>query len=125
MGNKLFGVDISKLVADNIGPGVLDATLTVVTPGTRSLTDPTAGTVPTTVDHACKGFIDTQRVRNFDGTLVEDGTKKLVLIGDTINGGATAPSVGDQVTLEGAVYRIEVVDRDPAAATYTLIGRAV
>lgn len=123
MGNKLFGVDIAKIIKDEIGPGVLPATLIKVTPGTRSASDPTAGTSPTQQSFSCRGFIDTQALRNIDGTLVEDGTKKIVLIGDTIDGGNTAPDTGDQITIEGTTYSIERVNRDPAAATYTCIAR--
>jgi hypothetical protein len=120
MGNNLFGVDIAGLIKANIGPAVLDATLIVYTAGTRSPTQPTGGTIPTSVSHACKGFIDSQRKRNVGGTLAADGTKIVVLIGDTINGGATAPTTADQVTIEGSTYSIEKIDRDPDAATYTM-----
>ena len=123
MGNPLFGINISKLIKDNVAPGVLDATLTVVTAGTRTPGTLTGGTNPTTQDYSCRGFIDTQAVRDISGTLVDDGTKTIVLIGDTINGGATAPSTADRVTIEGTTYTIEAIDRDPAAATYTMICR--
>ncbi len=125
MGNKLFGIDISKLVKDNIGPGVLSATLTKSTPGTRTVGSLTAGTQPTTTDFTCRGFIDLQAQKDMQGTLVSDGTKMIILIGDTINGGATVPEVGDQITIEGTVYKIEVLNRDPAAATYTTACRPV
>jgi len=125
MGNKLFGVDISGLIKENIGPGVLDATLIVYTTGTRSPTQPTGGTNPTTVSHACKGFIDSQNKKDLSGTLAADGSKIVVLIGDTINGGNTAPTTADRVTIEGTTYTIEKIDRDPAAATYTMQVREV
>ncbi len=120
MGNPLFGINISKLIADNIGPGVLPATLTKITPGTRTAGQLTGGTNPTTATHACKGFIDRKDRRDRDGELIHDGSVTILLIGDTINGGATAPDIGDSVTIEGAVYNIDSLDRDPAAATYTL-----
>lgn len=121
MGNKLFGVDIAKLVAQNIGPGVLDATLTKVSAGTRTSGSLTAGTNPTTTDYACKGFLDSQAVRFINGTLVREGSKVVVLIGDTISGGTIAPAPGDRITIEGTEYVIPTdgtIDRDPAAATY-------
>lgn len=123
MSNKLFGIDIAKIVADNIGPGVLSAVLTVVTPGTRTPGQLTGGTNPTTATYACKGFIDSKAQRNRDGQLVSDGTEKVLLIGNTIASGTVSPSIGDKVTIEGATYTIEVVDRDPAGATFTLIVR--
>ena len=120
MGNPLFGVNISKLVADALGPGLLDATLSVITPGTRS-EDPTAGRQPTSVDFPCKGFIDSKDREEIGGTLVKDGDVVIVLLGDTIDGGDSAPWVNDRVTIEGETYRIQGLDRDPAAATYTLL----
>ena len=124
MGNKLFGINISKLIKDNIGPGVLDATLTVVTPGTRTPGSLTGGTNPTEVPYACKGFIDSKELRNRAGQLISDGTEKILLIGDTINGGATAPTVNDRITIESTIYLVVgPVDRDPAAATYTCVVR--
>ncbi len=121
MGNPLFGVDISGLIRDNIGPGVLPATLTKFTAGTRTGGQLTGGTNPTSVDYPCRGFIDRQANRDINGTLVSDGRVVIVLIGDTINGGlpASAPSTTDRITIEGKTYVIQVIDRDPAAATYT------
>jgi len=125
MGNPLFGVNISKLIKDNVGTGVLDATLTVVTNTTRLAGSLTAGRRPTEATHACKGFIDSQQVRDVNGTLVDDGTKLIILIGDTINGGATAPGTADKITIEGDTYNIEAIDRDPAAATYSCTCRKI
>lgn len=120
MGNRLFGVDIAKLVADNIGPGVLAAELLSYAPTTRSA-DPTAGRQPTETVVACKGFIDSKGKENIGGTLVEDGDVVIVLLGDTINGGQLAPKVNDRVRIEGKTYRVRGLDRDPAAATYSLL----
>lgn len=125
MGNPLFGINISGIIADKIGPGVLPATLVKRTNGTRTSGHLTAGTNPTEASYSCKGFIDTKQRRNREGTLVADGTETILLIGDTINGGSTAPEIGDQVTIEGVTYIIENLDRDPAAATYSLISRKI
>lgn len=127
MGNQLFGVDIAGLIKDNIGPGVLDATLTKSTPGARTAGQLTGGTNPTTSTFACKGFIDRQANRDLRGTLVADGNVVIVLVGDTIDGGnaASAPETGDRVTIEGTTYVINVVDRDPAAATYAVQASAL
>lgn len=125
MGNPLFGINISKLINDNVGTGVLDATLTKVTESSRTGGSLDDGRVTTTTTFACKGFIDQQMQRGLDGTLVDDGTKTIVLIGDSINGGAaaSAPDSGDRITIEGTEYNIQTIDRDPAAATYTCICR--
>lgn len=123
MGNKLFGIDIAKLINDNVGSGLLDATLIVWTAGTRSSSQPTSGTTPTSVSHGCKGFVDSQATKNLKGTSAADGTKVIVLIGDSINNGNMVPGLKDNVTIEGATYSIEKIDRDPAAATYSLQAR--
>ena len=107
-----------------MGSGVLDATLTKSTPGTRTPGNLTGGTQPTEVTYPCRGFVDTRKVRFLNGTLVRDGSKVVVLIGDTINGGdpASAPAPGDKITIESVQYLVPAdgtIDRDPAAATYT------
>ena len=122
MGNKLFGVDIAGLIKKNVAPGVLDATLVKVAPGTRTPGALTGGTNPTTTNYPCRGFIDSQRVAFANGSTVKEGNKVVVLIGDTIDGGSgVAPAPGDRIMIEGTTYVIPeggTIDRDPAAATY-------
>jgi hypothetical protein len=121
MGNKLFGVDIAKLIKQHVAPGLLDATLHSKSQGSRTPGDLLAGPTVTTTPYVCKGFIDTQKVRFSDGTVVRAGSKVVVLIGDTINNGDTAPQPGDEITIEGTKYIIPEdgkIDRDPAAAQY-------
>lgn len=124
MGNPLFGVNISGLIKQFVAPGVLDATLIKVAPTTRTTGALTAGTNPTSTNYPCRGFIDSQRVRFASGSLVKDGRKIIVLIGDTIdNGSGLAPEPGDRILIEGTTYVIPegaTIDRDPAAATYTV-----
>lgn len=122
MGNKLFGFDIAAIIAKEIGKGVLSATLIKTTPGTRTPGSLAAGTNPADVPHPCKGFIDMQAVANVADSLASDGSKVIVLLGDTINGGNTVPELGDKITIEGTTYRIPDdgrIDRDAAAATFT------
>lgn len=124
MGNKLFGVDISKLIKDNIGPGVNDATLIKVTPGTRTPGQLTGGTQPTTVTHACRGFLDVLTRNRVDDTLTEEGDVLIALLGDTIDGGAVVPAPGDRVTILGTTYNIVIVNVDPAQAVYSCQSRS-
>jgi hypothetical protein len=121
MGNKLFGVDISGLIAKHVGSGVLTATLHSRVAGTPTAASLTAGTNPTFTDHSCKGFIDQQKREKIGGTEVEAGDVVVVLLGDTINSGNTAPTTKDNVTIESAKYKIRAIDRDPAKAAYTLL----
>ena len=127
MGNKLFanyGVDIAKAIDQFVAPGLIPALLIKIAPGTRTAGQLTGGTNPTQTSYACRGMIDTQGLRNQEGVLILDGTKKLLLGGDSI-ADSQIPEVGDRVTIESATYRIEAVDRDPDAATYSLVVRVI
>ena len=119
--NPLFGVDIAAIVASAIGPGVLDATLNVITAGTRDVNNLTSSTQPTTTSYACKGFMDSKDRKERSGQLVDNGDVIIMLIGNTISAGAIVPKLGDTVTIESRTYRIGGLDRDPAAATYELL----
>ena len=126
MGNPLFGQDISGIIKNALAGQLLAATLHKKTPGTRT-GNLTGGTNPTETNYACEGFIDSQSKKAIGGTLVEAGDVVVVLIGDTIDSGAaaSAPQTGDQVTIESNTYHIKGLDRDPAAATYTLLCKAI
>jgi len=120
MSQPLFGVDIAGIIDAAISPGLLAATLTKVTAGTRTPGQLTGGTNPTTVNYSCRGMIDSKNRRNRDGELIRDGMERILLIGNSISGGAVAPEIGDRVTIEGRSFRVEVLDRDPAGATFTM-----
>lgn len=113
---KLFGVDIQGLVAKNLGPGLLVATLSKVTGQTR--TDGTGGLQPTTDDYNCKGFISDYNDYQLNGTLILTGDRQVLLLGGTLPNNIV-PKSGDKVTIESLQYNIIRVKRDPAAATYT------
>jgi len=121
MGVDLFGLDIAGIVADAVASagGVLDATLTKVTPTTREPGNQAGGTQPTAVAYACKGFIAENSKGHAPGTMTRRAQLEVVLLGATINGGATVPEPGDRVAIEGKTFAIVSIDRDPAAATYT------
>jgi hypothetical protein len=125
MGVKLFGVDIAKIVAQKIGPGLLDCTLTRVTGTTREPGNLAGGTQPVTATYPCKGFEAALEQRHIDGTLVKRTDVMVVLLGDTISGGAIEPRAGDRVQVAGGVTRavVTIVDRDAAAATFSLAVR--
>lgn len=124
MGNKLFGVNISKLIKDNIGPGVNDATLIKVTVGTRTPGQLSGGTQPTTSSIACKGFLDVLTRNRVGETLTEEGDVLIALIGDTIDGGNTVPVPGDRITILGTTYNVVIVNVDPAQAVYNCQSRS-
>lgn len=126
MGIKLAGIDVSGIIKKEIGDKVLtddahDAILHKRSDGTRT-GNLTGGKNPTYDDKTCKGFIDSKRRNRVGGTLVKDGDVVVVLIGDSIED-AAVPNTDDQVTIENVRRNITDLDRDPAAATYTLLCR--
>jgi hypothetical protein len=129
MGIKLYGIDVSGIINKEIGGKVLtdpaahNASLRHFTVGTRT-GNLTGGTKPTHTDHTCKGFIDSKTLKSFKGTLVSNGHVFIVLIGDSI-APAQVPVEEDQITIEAKTYWIKVLDRDPAAATYTCMCKGV
>lgn len=120
----LFGVDVAGILAAELGPGMVAATLTVVTPGTRTANDLAAGTNATTAAHACRGIIADYATREVDGTLIKMGDRKVTLLAKTIAAGSVVPKPNDKVTIEGVEYRIIRVERDAAASHYDCQVRA-
>lgn len=116
--------DIAGLVATNLtGAGMTrDATLIVVTPGTRNPALLSGGTNPIEIDYACKGLVITWKRALLNATTVQVGDRVVMLLGDKLQG--QVPKVGDKVTIEGVTSRIVDIDRDPAAATYNCLTRA-
>lgn len=116
---KLFGLDVSGLVAKHIGPGVYDATLTSITKGARGANS-TAGqaTVETTL--LGRGFVDNFAATLVDGTVIRIEDVKVVLLGDSFIVSIN-PKPGDTVTIQGSTYRvIRLIGRDPASAIFEL-----
>lgn len=130
MGQKLFGVDISGIVARAVGPGLVASTLYKATTGTRESGNQAGGTQPTFVEHPCRGVetaLEEQYVDTGQGQdMVRRTDVAVLLLGDTINGGNTVPGVGDMVRIGAAGKRravIRILDVDSAKATYLLAVR--
>lgn len=119
---ELFGIDIAGIIAQEIGPGVLPATLIVVTAGTRDTNNLSAGTQPTENSIPGRGFQEDYDDNQIDGTLIQEGDRRITLIANTF-AGRPVPKTGDKITIEGATYNILKVRRDPAAATYVCQSR--
>lgn len=116
-------MDIAKIINDEIAAagGVLDGTLIKSTAGTRTPGSLTGGVNPTTVSHAFKGFIEKRTEVRKDGQLVAAGGEIVTVLGASLPSGVT-PDTQDRVTIEGTTYDVaELLDRDPAAATYELL----
>lgn len=122
---RLFGLDIAGIVNQSIAAagGVLAATLIKVFPGTRTPGSLALGTNATTASYAARGFFTTLEQQFIDGDLVKRTDRAVVLLGASIPG-RVVPVAGDRVRMEGRAWQvIAVLDRDPAAATYTLAVR--
>jgi hypothetical protein len=125
VGNKLFGVDISGLVAKHIAPGLLDVTLTTWALGNRTAGKLAEGRarVPTVHDRGIKGMWEDISPALVDGQQILVGDRIGFLIGDTIPAGVVLKT-NDQITIEGlSLYVIRLLRRDPAAATYRYLCR--
>lgn len=118
------GIDVAGLVAEHLGPRVLDAVL--LKPGPTPERDPehlTRAPLPATpAEHPCRGLIEDFSPVSVDGTRIEAGDRKVILLGGTLRGVVPEGGVNkDQVRIEGGTWNIHrVLARDPAGATYTL-----
>lgn len=116
---RLFNVDIAGIVHRSMSAGLLPATLTKRTIGTRTPGDLTSGTNPTTTTYAARGVVTDYTDGEMQNSPVRIGARRILLIAKSIAGGA-APVPGDSVTIEGSTYKIDDrgVVRDPASASY-------
>jgi hypothetical protein len=119
---KLFNTDIAGILNKEMGPLLLDLTLTRITPGTRTPGSYTSGTNPTTATHNGKGFTDTFELGKYPESLVQSDDKKITVLGGSIS---VVPQVNDEITIESTVYKVVSVMRDPAGATYECHGRKI
>src|SRR5262245_28395419 len=127
MGTELFrgfGVSISQEVLKALGPGVPAITLIARRPGTPDPDDLSAGAPIVEQQHRCKGFLDTYDQRRFGGTEIAQGTRVIVILGDSLPSNVV-PASEDRIVAEGSTFVLTgPVVRDPAGATYACAVRA-
>lgn len=116
---NIFGEDIAGKIYQALKNKVFDITLTKVELGTRTPGSLTSGTNPTETAHTVKGFVDEYQDRHIDGTLIQRGDRKIVILGGSLPSGVV-PEPSDKITAEGETRAIveDGVKRDPAGATY-------
>lgn len=114
---KLFGIDLAKVAAKALGPGLLKMKLIKLTVGSRTDGALDAGTNPASKSYACKGVTTDFSLSQFDGELVQKGDRKVLLLGGTLPAGVF-PVIGDHVVAEGVESEVVNVSRDPASASY-------
>ena len=121
----LFGLDIAGIVADALtsAGGLAAATLVKIYPGSRVPGALTGGVNPTSTSYTTTGILETRAERDWAGsgwTMTERKKATITLVGKPLTDAGVTPEAGDRVTLEAVTYEIITVDRDPAAATYSL-----
>lgn len=125
MSNELFrslGIDLPQIIAQEIGPIVLAATLT------RTATKPhptrlNGSPIKSRTLNDCRGFIEQFSKRERENPKIQANDVKIILLGGTLPPGLV-PEEGDEIFIEENNYKVQdLIDRDPAAATYTLQAR--
>lgn len=118
--SDLFGIDVAGIVADEMGDGLLPATLKKIKTYTPSTRDPTGPPRTTSEGHSCSGV--RLELSQFDRTLdvAKLSSAKVMLLAGTLPAGVE-PETGDQITIDGATKTIveDGVKCDPAKATWT------
>lgn len=124
-----FGVDLRRELADGMGESLDPMVLVRVTPGARTVGDPTAATPDVEVQYPCRGLISDYEDNQINGTSVKKGDRIVQILGGTLPDGIR-PAVHDEViaadpvTGELARYHIERTGADPVQAMWSLQGRA-
>lgn len=98
------------------------ATLIVVTAGTRTAGNVTAGTNPTEANVKARGLVRNWSKKQLNTTVVESTDRVVMLFGALIAGGIV-PKTNDKLTIEGETGRIVDIERDPASAVYNCLVR--
>lgn len=117
MGNNLFGADISSKIARALGGRLLSGALTSYSPGARTPSSLASGTNPSKTEHTFRG-IRIGKVGVQKGTLLPQTKDAVLILGGTISP-PVVPSENDRITIEGRVFVVVGVERDPDAASYT------
>ncbi|MEO1208393.1 MAG: hypothetical protein AAFX78_02525 [Cyanobacteria bacterium J06638_20] len=116
---SLFGIDIANVIATEIAKAgnLVPGTLTKTTFGQRDPSNLAAGRSETSVSHTFQGFLEKGQVRIPDSRVTTSGTFVTILGASVVP--SAVPEVNDSVTIEGSEYELtELMNRDPAAATY-------
>lgn len=117
---KLLSGFIAKQIAKNLGKQLLPCVLIKVTPGVRTPGSIAAGMNPTETPHTARGMIENYSSYSIANSLATAADRKISILGASIAGGVV-PASTDKVTIEGVTYRVlEITDRDPDGAMFTL-----
>lgn len=122
---KFLGVDIAKLVSQNLGSRLNPLTLTHYTELGREESDPTGAPKRRSSRHAGRGFVEDYTDRQTDGKTILRGDRKVIILAASLTP-SIRPVPGDRVDIGSE--RLAIVESgvtsDPATATYTCQARA-
>jgi hypothetical protein len=121
---ELFGIDIAGIVADVIGPGLLDVTITKYTRAARDDDNLTGGIAKTPAPYVgAKGIWEELPKTPPPGIEFELTDRIALLIGDTIPAGAL-PERNDLIQIDGIEQAVvQLLAVDPANAAYRFLCR--
>lgn len=122
-----MAINLAKILAKNFAKfgkpiGVVSATLTLYTTGTRTPGALSAGTNPTSVAYPCKGFIEDFELAAIGGTLVTKDDRRISIFGASLPAGIV-PKEGSTVTIKSVTYTIRSVIGDGVDAVYECVSR--
>lgn len=114
--------EIAEIVSDALESANLPIDI-VVSRTTAADPDPSTPWIPgtpTTVNYACRGFVDDYRADQIDGSVIQRNDRKVIVLTPSL---AITPVPGDSVTARGETLTVINVRADPALATWELQSR--
>lgn len=83
----------------------------------RAGTEPWEPAAKIKTEYSAKGFVTDYNERMIDGTIVQRGDKKVILLAGSCT---TKPEPGDSVLIDSKYMTIVNVSTDPASASYSI-----
>ena len=112
---NIFKTNIAKKIATALNPLVFEAVLTKKASEGLRADNPTGGIDSSSKAYTGKGYVDSYREFLVDGHIIQQGDRKIVLLGASF---PVEPEPGDSILIEGRTRLIVNVVRDPAGATF-------
>ena len=119
-----MAIDLAKELAKQLSRhgapiGVVTATLTKYTPGTRTVGEESSGTQPTSATYTCRGYVDETEQVNVEDSTARTTTATIGILGASLS---VTPAVGDKITIRDVTYRLTSVKGDGVSAVWECEG---
>ena len=109
---------LARQIGHALKPLMLPLTLRRTTQGAYDPITDTYATV--TTDYGCSGYVDAYS-RDYEAkNLALPSDRKVVILATSL---AVTPDLADHLVIDGEVFTVHHITRDPAAATWTLQAR--